>query len=152
MAGATFGSSHTIESTTMKLLTNKPRRSWFGSHSFRYLLNRIQNLEITMAATQEEVDALTTEVTTVGESLATAKTNIEQEFATLETQITSGTPANELDLTALKTAVDGLGTPSTELENLKPVAPGEAVDPTADNPTQSNPPAATSEEAARDAV
>lgn len=107
----------------MKLLTNKSRRNKSGSEfGFRYLLRRIQNLEIEMAATQQDVDSLTTEVTTVGESLATAKTNIEAEFAALESQIAGGTPASDLDLTALKAAVDGLSTPSTELENLKPTA------------------------------
>lgn len=135
-----------VQSPTMKLLTNKPRRT---SEGYRYLARRIRRLETEMAATQEEVDALTTEVTTVGESLATAKTNIEQEFAALETLISEGTPANELDLTALKTAVDGLGTPSTELENLKPVnatPPAPQDTPTTDLP---NP---TTEDAARDAV
>lgn len=73
-------------------------------------------------ATQAEVDKLVTDVKQILTNLGTAKTNIEERFSALEQALSEGKTGSDVDITGLKTAVGELGTPTTELEDLQPVA------------------------------
>lgn len=81
-------------------------------------------------ATQAEVDALVQNTEEIKENLLTAKTNIEERYAELEAQINSAGAGDKVDLAPLKNAIEELGAPSQELEDLKPVAATPANDPT----------------------
>jgi replication-associated recombination protein RarA len=121
----------------MGLFRNKPS-----------LRQRVSILEEQSVTQQEEIAAFVKELEEIKGNLATAKENVEKEFAELEKQIAEGTAPAQLDLTNLKAAITNLTEPTTELENIKPVA-NEPTNPV-QQPTE--PSAAQQEEAARASV
>lgn len=69
---------------------------------------------------QVEIDTLTGKVNDVSTGLTSAVTAIQSEFASLEKQISEGTPTSALDLSKLSTAIEGLEPLATQLEQIKP--------------------------------
>jgi predicted RecB family endonuclease len=105
----------------------------------RVVLRSLQRIERITMATQQEVDQLVTDVATIKADLDTAKTNIETEFATLESEIGS-----DVDLTSLKTAIEGLAPQAEALEQLKANPPAAAAPANAANVPAAAAPAADS--------
>jgi hypothetical protein len=88
-------------------------------HRRRSLSRRIDTIErqLTHMATQEEVDAITTQVSEVATDLATAKTTLQAEID----QLATANPG--IDLTGLKEAVAPLDQAAKDLAALAPDAP-----------------------------
>lgn len=82
-----------------------------------------------MDVTQEDIDALATQVDDLHTQLQAGISAVQGEVDELERQIQSGTASNNLDLAPLKTSVANLGTDVEGVKNIKPTpsTPGTAA-------------------------
>ena len=114
-----------IERLIVEWITTTSEHQMTIDGRLRLIEMKIDNLKEMAAMAQSDIDALTAQITQLGQTLSTDVTNIQGELSALEQQVANGQP---VDLSGIQAAVAGIAGNVASVPALAP----------ADNPPASN--------------